>query len=402
MDSGGDVTTVEVSESRPLRVLHLITSLMTGGAEIMLQKLVRATRSLGYSSTVVSLTGLGAIGRELQDDGIPVVALGGKGGLLLPRHILKLVRTYRGYQPHLLHCWMYHANVLGYGLVRMGGASKRPGLITSVRVALDAHYVEKASTAFVRGLDARLSKSADGLVFNSHRAAEQHALKGYCMRRATVIPNFFDTDQFRPRPEERTRLRKSLGCDDAVLIGVVARFDRQKDQRGFLQAARIVRARFGRCQFLLAGRGCEASNSELMGWIQEYGLADSVHLLGERRDTPLIQAGLDVAVCSSVSEGFPNTVGEAMACGVPCVVTDVGDCRLVVGDAGLVVPPRNPEALASAIVRLVDLPNDERKRLGERARQRVMMEFATGPVVEKFTALYESVRSRGAYAAADR
>ena len=375
-----------------MRVLHIITSLLTGGAEVMLQKLVRATQPLGYSATVVSLTAASTIGKELQDDGVPVVALGGRGGLLLPNQLVTLARTFRRSQPDVVHCWMYHSNVLGYGIVRLKSPHARPPLITSVRVALDPHYKEKTSTRAIRKLDARLSGAADAVVFNSRRAAEQHASLGYRMDRATVIPNFFDTDRFRPRPEERERLRAAIGCRDGFVIGLVARFDRQKDQHNFLEAARIVAARLPHCRFLLAGRGCDATNSELMRWIGESGLERSVSVLGERRDVEQIQAALDIGVNSSAAEGFPNSIGEAMACGVPCVVTDVGDSAFVVGDTGLVVPPKDPVELARAVIRLVELPTDERRRLGERARERVLMEFSTTPVVERFTRLYEEVR----------
>jgi glycosyltransferase involved in cell wall biosynthesis len=389
--------------SGSVRILHLITSLTTGGAEAMLQKLVRAIRPLGYDSTVVSLTGTSTIGRELQEDGFSVVSLDGRGAILFPRQLFLLARTFNRLRPHVVHCWMYHSNVLGHAVVRLRSRRQRPGLVVSVRIALDAEYERKRSRNAIRRLDARLSALADAVVFNSHRAAEQHELLGYCMQRAGVIPNFFDTDYFKERSEEAIRLRKSIACEDgAVLIGLVARFDRQKDHLTFLRAARTVAAREPRCRFLLAGRGSDKNNCQLMHWVQECGLGDRVYALGERRDMPAVQSALDIAVSSSITEGFPNSVGEAMACGVPCVVTDVGDCKFVVGDGGVAVPPQDPEALAGAIIRLVDLPREERKRIGERGRRRVIAEFGVAPVVAKFTRLYEEVRDRAvAKASAD-
>lgn len=386
-------TMYKVGASKPVRVLHVITSLLTGGAEAMLQKVVRATRPLGYESTVVSLTAATTIGRELKEEGVPVVALGGRGGILLPHQFLRLVGIVRRVRPQIVHCWMYHSNAIGHALVRLNSRRKRPALVVSVRVALDARYDRKVSRDVIRKVDALLSGAADAVVFNSHRAAEQHAALGYCMHRARVIPNCFDTEYFRPSLEESVRLRRGIGCDvNTVLVGMVTRFDTQKGQRSFLRAAQMVAARFSSCRFLLAGRGCDRSNAELMQWIQDYGLLDRVHLLGERRDMPAVQGALDVAVSASIVEGFPNTIGEAMACAVPCVVTDVGDCNFVVGDGGFVVPPGDTDALASAITGLVGLPAHERKAIGDRGRKRVMAEFAMAPVVEKFTELYEDVR----------
>lgn len=372
------------------RVLHVITSLMTGGAEVMLQKLVGALADRGYDSTVVSLTSASRIGAELRQSGIPVVALGGRGGILLPQHISKLLRIYRRAQPHVVHTWMYHANVVGHLMVRLSGHRARPALISSVRGALHAAGEQKLSLRLVRRLDARLSGDADAIVFNSRRAAEQHRAIGYAMQRATVIPNCFDPTLFRPNGAERERIRRELGCEDALLIGLVARFNRMKDHRTFLQAAAVVAAKDARCIFLLAGRGCDAGNKELMAWIRQYGLMGKVLALGERSDIHAIQAALDIAVCSSVSESFPNAIGEAMACGTPTVVTDVGGCADLVGDTGEVVAPRDPLAMAGALLEVAALPADARVALGARARERVTREFSTDRIVDRFVEVYRS------------
>jgi glycosyltransferase involved in cell wall biosynthesis len=284
---------------------------------------------------------------------------------------------------------MYRANLIGYGLVRSMPGSSRPALVTSVRGALEAPAQEKMSVRVARRMDAWLSGAADAIVFNSHRGAAQHAAIGYCMKRATVIPNFFDVERFRTTPEERRAMRLSLGVGASLLIALVGRFDGLKDHRSFLQAARAVRMRFPQSQLLLVGRGCDEGNGKLMRWIDEYGLKGAIRLLGERRDVPAILSAVDLAVSSSLSEGFPNVVGEAMACGTPCVVTDVGDSRFLVGDAGLVVPPCDPAALANAIIELGDLPEDARRRLGEKARQRITTEFAMMPVVNSFAEVYQ-------------
>lgn len=371
------------------RVLHIITSLMTGGSEVMLQRLVVAMAPLGCDSTVVSLGGAARIGEELRASGIPVVTLGSRSGILLPSQISSLVRTARRFRPEVVHCWLYRANVTGHGLVRLAYGPSRPALVTSVRGALDAPKQEKISVRAARRMDAWLSGAADAIVFNSHRGAAQHEAFGYCMKRATVIPNFFDTDHFRPRPEDRRGTRLSLGGGRSPLIALLARFDGLKDHRGFLEAAQMVKARFPEAQFLLVGRGCDNGNGELMDWIRGYDLKGEVRLLGERSDVPEILSAIDLTVSSSVSEGFSNALGEAMACGTPCVATDVGDSRYIVGDTGRVVPPRDPGALAKAMIDFIGLPEDARRALGEKARQRIMKEFAVGPMVNRFLELYE-------------
>lgn len=377
------------SEDR-MRVLHVITSLMTGGAEVMLQKLVGALACRGYDATVVSLTSASRIGAELTRSGIPVVALGGRGGILLPQHISELLRVYRRAQPHVVHTWMYHANVVGHLMVRLSSRQARPALVSSVRGALHAPGEQKLSLRLVRRLDARLSAGADAIVFNSRRAAQQHLAVGYAMERATVIPNCFDSTLFRPNRAERERIRRELGCEDALLIGLIARFNRMKDHRTFLEAASVVASKDARCVFLLAGRGCDAGNNELTAWIRRYGLVGKVLAIGERSDIHAIQASLDIAVCSSVSESFPNAIGEAMACGVPAVVTDVGDCAVLVGDTGKVVGSRDPLAMAGALLEVAALSASARVALGARARERVTREFSTDRVVERFVEVYRS------------
>lgn len=373
-----------------MKVLHIITSLMTGGAEMMLQKLVGAVAPHGVEAVVVSLTSTSRIGDELRASGVPVFALGGRGGILLPGQVLSLRSMYRQVRPQIVHTWMYHANVAGHGLVRLCGRRDRPALITSVRGALGAPERQKPMLRLVRRIDARLSAAADALVFNSHRACEQHAAIGYAMERATVIPNGFDTGRFRPSNEDRRRIRQELGCQDGFLIGLVARFDPLKDHKTFLQAAALVAPHVPGCRFVLVGRGCHLDNPGIGGPIRQYGLEGKVLALGERHDMPAIQASLDLAVCSSVSESFPNSIGEAMASGVPCVVTDVGDCAMLVGDGGRVVPPSSPQALAVAMTQMLALPAGELAAIGARARARIDAQFSTAKVANAYVELYRS------------
>lgn len=370
---------------------------------MMLYKLVTAMDPLGYRAGVVTLTEESTIGQGLRDVGIPVVALNCGRGVLLPSQVASLVRTFHEFRPEVVHAWMYHANVVGQCLVRMHRRRGRPALVTSIRGSLDAWRSEKLPVRGVRRIDALLSARAAAIVFNSNRGAAQHAALGYCMDRATVIPNCFDTELFRPRLEAREALRAELGCGSARLIGFVARFDPLKDHRNFLRMARLVAALGHDYRFVLVGLGCDRNNRQLMKWVREDGLEGLVFPLGERRDVPQIQAALDLAVSSSMSEGFPNAVGEAMACGIPCVVTDVGDCQVLVGDAGIVVPPRNPVALAKAVLEVMGMSAERRNELGDRGRRRVIGKFGMASIVDRFAELYrtclqaQSRRGNGRY-----
>ena len=211
-----------------------------------------------------------------------------------------------------------------------------------------------------------------------------------------VIPNGFDLAAFKPDAKARTAVREELGISqEALLIGLVGRFDPQKDHRNFVAAAARLRAYCPQVHFLLCGDGVNWNNAELTGWIGEAGLRQQFHLLGRREDMPRLTAALDISsTSSSYGEGFPNVIGEAMACGVACAITDVGDSAFIVGETGLVVPPRDPEALAHAWKKLIEMGPEGRQKLGETARKRILENFSLPDIVARYEALYKEVVRR--------
>ena len=216
-----------------------------------------------------------------------------------------------------------------------------------------------------------------------------HQAAGYAADRMIVIPNGFDLSLFQPSTEARQIIRREMGlADDTPLVGAVGRYHPHKDYDNFAQAASGIARRIPDAHFLLCGKDLDWNNGELRRTIERHGLGERFHLLGRRSDIPAIQASLDVAVLSSCTEGFPNVVGEAMACAVPCVVTDVGDAAHIVGETGRVVPPRDPEALSRACVDLLQMSPDVRRQLGTRARRRIERHFSIDRITETYTNLW--------------
>jgi glycosyltransferase involved in cell wall biosynthesis len=211
-------------------------------------------------------------------------------------------------------------------------------------------------TLAVERICAILSKWVPARVICCSEASKQRAESlGFATDRLQVIPNGFDMSRFRPDALARGVVREELGLSpDVPLVGLVARFDPAKDHATFLKAAARVRDRLPNTCFVLCGNGVDAGNTFLQTQIDSLGLRGCVFLLGRRSDMPRIQAALDVACSSSITEGFPNVIGEAMACGVPCVVTDVGDSAEIVGGTGRIVPPRDPVALGDAVGDLLE------------------------------------------------
>jgi glycosyltransferase involved in cell wall biosynthesis len=358
----------------------------------MLGNLLESTTLNRFELLVISLTTLSPVGDRLAARGIPVIALGGRNGVLTLAQLARLARVVRVWQPDVIHTWMYHANVTGH-MVRFAGRGRRPALITSVRGALHDRSNDKVALRAVRRIDAFLSARADRVVFNSAESARQHVEYGYASRNIEVIPNGFDAMRFIPSAERRQRVRSNLGIGEEPLVGIVGRFDRSKGHRFFLGAAAQVATQFPQCRFALIGRGCEAVNPQLQAWINEFRLDGRVMLLGERRDVAELDCALDVVASSSISESFPNSIGEAMACATPVIVTDVGDCRELVGDCGIVVPPRDENALSAGLIKLLRMSSKERADMGRRGRERIMARYTLPAIAERFESLYANVQA---------
>lgn len=374
---------------KPLRVVHLISGLEVGGAERMVRRIAVGLRDRGFEVTVASLIEVGPVGRQIAADGIPVLSLRMRRRSPSPAGLLRLMAVLRRLSPDVLQTWLYHADLLGVVAGRIVGV---PAIAWNVRTSnMDMSRYRKLSR-WTLAACARLSRLPDVVVVNSEAGRDYHAGLGYRPRRWSVIPNGFDLDEFRPDPAGRAAFRCEIGASaDEVLVGLVARFDPMKDHETFLRAAGLLARQCPDVRFLMVGEGVTAENTTLSGWIEAQGLSGKVRLLGLRSDLPRIYAALDIAALSSRTEGFPNVVGEAAAAGVPCVVTDVGDARQMVGETGIVVPPADAEAFAAGLERLIAEGAEARRQRGARARQRIEEGYGLARIVGRYAELYEEL-----------
>lgn len=369
-------------------VLHAITGLSTGGAEMMLLKLVRAMDRERFSPIVVSLIDKGTLGERIEALGVRVFALGMERRVSVLAGLRALGRIVDETRPDLVQSWMYHANLFASGAV-IASRTRAP-VLWNIRASLDGFANEKRSTAAAIRVGAWVSRLPRGIVYNSRASAHQHEAMGYLASRTEVIPNGFDCDEFHPDHEAGSTLRAELGLTNGdILVGCVGRYHPMKDHAGFLAAAAEAVRMDHRLHFVMAGAGVDRANPDLALAIARFGLDARVHRLGERRDVPRLTAGLDIACSSSAwGEGFPNVIGEAMACGVPCAVTDTGDSASIVGDCGEVVPVRNPSALARAILALAAMDPSRRAALGSAARARIVANFSIDAVARRYETYY--------------
>ncbi|MGH7628493.1 MAG: glycosyltransferase [Gemmatimonadales bacterium] len=377
-----------------IRVCHVISGLRTGGAEAVLGRLIAATQGRTLCASVVSLSEPTRIAGELERLGVPITSLSlGRRPAGLAR-VRGLAPALRAARPDVVQGWMYHGNLAATAGVRW--ARLGSPVVWNVRGSQYGVERERPLTRLVVLAGRSLSRGPSRIVYDSETSRTQHRTLGYSDRRALTIPNGFDTGRFAPDAAARRDARAELGVsDDTLLVGHLARYHPAKDHVTLLRAFEDVRKRVPAARLVLAGRGVDQSNPELQTLIGHLGLGGGVMLLGERTDVPRLLAALDLLCSSSAwGEGFPNVLGETMACGVPCVATDIGDSREVLGDTGRVVPPRNAAALAEACVEVLTLGVAERRRLGEAARARVVEHFAIEAIAERYVALYHEVTGR--------
>ena len=361
-----------------------------GGAELMLSRLVKSMDKKRFENVVVSLTTLGLIGAGLRDQGIQVFTLGMRRGFPNPLGMWRLFLLLHKQRPRILQTWLYHGDLLGSIMGMIVGI---PIIVWNIRCAdmVMAHY--PLLSRLVRRVLVRLSAAPDAVVVNSESGKKFHEGLGYYPRMWKVIPNGIDLDQFCPNLSARGKLRDKLGLSNKdILIGMIARFDPMKDHRNFLLAARSLLATYPELHFVLVGHYVDRDNPALRDLIETLGIGANVHLLGERINVPMFMQGLDIVTSSSAfGEGFPNVIAEAMACGVPCVVTNVGDSAWIVESTGRVVPPRDPDELAKAWRELIEIGEESRHKLGLFARQRIQEKFDLKDIVVKYEECYKDL-----------
>jgi glycosyltransferase involved in cell wall biosynthesis len=375
---------------RRIRLLHVINSFTFGGAEAMLCSLLLRHDRSRFDLSVVSLIDDLSVAQPILDAGIPITVIGMRPGVPDPRGVARLAGHIRRLRPHVIQSWMDHSNFITAVANRCAG---RTPLAWGIHHSEHLPGVAKRSTLLTVAACAKLSgRLTRKIVYCSEQSRRSYEKRGFAPMRGTVIPNGFDLSRFGPDAAARAAVRDEVGVPpDAPLVGLVARYDPFKDHATFFRAAALVARANPAAHFLLCGHKVDRDNRELAQLASDPALAGRCHLLGRRADVQRVYAALDVLASSSISEAFPLAVGEAMASGVPCAVTDVGDSSLLVGTTGKVVPPRDPAALAAAIETLLAMPPEQRQALGRAARARVEERFTLEAVTGRYEDLYEQL-----------
>lgn len=335
-----------------MKIVHIITGLNNGGAEGVLYRLCK--NDTKHKHSVISMMDEGKYGSLLRNFGVDVYCLNMNLGQIRLKNFFKLSKVLLELKPDIIQTWMYHADFFGGIVSRIVGFKN---IFWNIRHTTLEPGDSKKSTLLIAKLCARLSGVIPkGIICCAEKALIVHSEMGYKKPKMTVIANGYDVSLFKPSDELRLSFRSEFELNSSTLIiGMVGRFHPQKNHLGLLEALSIVRMSFKDFKVLLIGRDLNHDNPILNNEIKKQNLESNILLLSQRSDMPAVMNALDINILSSSSgEGFPNVLAEAMACGTPCVTTNIGDAALIVSDTGWVVPSNDSQALANAIIQAIE------------------------------------------------
>lgn len=364
-----------------MKIIFLIRSLNYGGAERQLVTLAKSLHELSYFVLVAVFYSEGPLEKDLREAGVQVVILDKRGRWDVFPFLWRLVRLVWREKPDIIQGYLPVPNLL---TILLKPLFPRIRMVWGVRASnMDLSRYDWLARLVFR-IECFFSRFADLIIVNSNAGRNYHLKHGFPESKMVVIPNGIDTEQFKPDFAARARLRAEWGIKEhEKLIGIVARLDPMKDHPTFLRAAAILAKEREDVRFVCVGDGPEPYSSEMKELSRECGLEGKLIWTGVCNDMPAVYNALDIVSSSSYGEGFPNVVGEAMACGVPCIVTDVGDSALIVGETGIVVPPKNSQTLANGLMVMLKNLNNNPSLLNEQVRKRIISQFNQESLVDK-------------------
>jgi len=371
------------------KIAHIITGLNDGGAEAVLYRL--CVYDDVNEHIVISLMDEGKYGAMLREAGIDVHCLNMHSGMLSLSGIILLWKLIRSYNPYAVQTWMYHADLVGGIIAKLAGVKN---IVWGVHNTLLVPGKSKRKTIFVAKLNAFLSKYVPNeIVYCAHKSREVQEAIGYYSQKGIVIPNGYDIGNFIPNVVGAENIRNLIGVSNSInLLGIVGRFDPLKDHQNLIKAIGLLKQSGIEFKCVFVGTKLTQNNGLIIKWLTETGVVNNAILLGQRTDVPHLMNAFDLHILSSSSEAFPNVLPEAMACGTPCVSTNVGDSSLIVGDTGWMVEPGNPEELARAIMSaLYEKENNPYKWKNRKiaCRERIVENFSIERMVEKYNATWK-------------
>lgn len=381
---------------RPIRILRIIARLNVGGPTIHVTLLANRLGPPEYESLLVCGTvepGEGDMGYFAEQYGVHPVVIPELGRSLHPLRdavtIWKVYRLIREYQPDVVHTHTSKAGFVGRVAAWMAGV---PVIIHTFHGHVFYGYFGRPLTAIFMFLERMTARMSDTVITLTDSLRRELADVYHIARksRITVLPLGLDLDGFAQTPRKGGAFRQAWNIPaDAALFGIVGRLASVKNHALFLDAALLVRAQLPGARFVIVGDG--ETRAEIEARVDALGLSDAVTLTGWQRDLAPIYSDLDVLVISSINEGTPVSVIEALAAGCPVVSTYVGGLPDLLdhGDLGVLVPPGDAEALAQAIVDTYRNPPD-----GRRAQELMLDRYGIARLVRDLDSLYRGLLAK--------
>lgn len=369
-----------------MKIIFLIRSLNPGGAERQLVNLAISLKDRGYKISVCIYYPGGSLENELRQNNVEIYYLEKKSRWNILSFFLSLIRFIRKEKPDIIYAYLSTANVIS---VLLKPIFKNVRVIWGIRASnMDLSQYDRI-WQFSYFLERKLSRFSDLIIVNSYAGMTDSEKNGFQKEKMVVIHNGIDTTKFNYQPQLRQKIRKEWNIEDhEILIGLVARLDPKKDHQNFIIASSILAKEWKNIKFICIGRGDKNKLNHLKRLSMENGLYKQLLWAGPRTDMPAVYNGLDIlCMSSSFGEGFPNVIGEAMACGLPCVATDVGDSALIVCDIGIIVPPNQPQKLAEGLLKMIAKIENNKTAISKQARQFIIDMYKT----EKMVSHTESV-----------
>lgn len=374
-----------------MKILHIITALGSGGAEAVLLQL--ASKDKKNQHIVISLTTLGKYGPILKSNGIQTYAIEFPKGKLSIKGLIELYQIFKYHHDiDLIQTWMYHSDLIGsiYSLI-----FKKP-IFWGIHNTELKFGKSSLSSIIISKICAKLSKKIPIKIICCAESAKKHHIEiGYDKEKFITIPNGYDLDRFRYCENQRKKILEEFEIkNNCVIFSMIARFDPYKDHNNLLNAFSRINKN-SNFILILTGEGVNKSNESLIKTIKKYNLEKNTILTGQRNDVEAIMNAADFNVLSSSSEAFPNVLSESMACGTPCISTDVGDAKLIIGQFGWIVPPQSPKDLHAAIEECIRLKNSNNKDLDiliRNCRSHIVKNFSIDGMIEKYNIAWNGHR----------
>lgn len=369
-------------EIEGLKIVHIIPSLNSGGAEAMLYKLLKNQASPNNSIEIVTLLSAGFYADQIRKMKYPVHELNLKTARNPFKVFLQLVKVFR--KADIIQSWMYHSDLIAFVL---GKLMLRKKVIWGIRRSyLDKEYM-RVGTYYTAKICAYLSKYVDGIISCTFVGKKNHEKFGYKNHNFIVISNGFDLEEF----DECSNMKKT---NKLLRLLNVARWEPLKDHRTLFAAAHDLKEKGFQYELLLVGSGMDKNNESLLEMICEYNIGNEVKLLGVRKDIPDLMRSSDIYISSSLSEGFPNVIGEAMASGLFCVATNAGDTKYIIDGFGAVVSIKDPIKLAEGIIRAIRMDKNDLRDIKHQARKRIEEEFSIQHIAKQYETMYQKIGNK--------